>query len=67
MMSKGGYGKETDGRSPSGVVPDEPAPLKELEDRLMDKLLRRVCKETDSEGSGEPKVGIRQGYKKRCP
>ena len=61
MSEKGGLGKETDERLPSGVVPDEPATLKELEDRLMDRLLRRVREETDSEGSGELKVGIRHG------
>ena len=37
------------------VVPDEPAALKELEDRLMDRLLLKVREESGSEGSVEPK------------
>ena len=41
--------------STSKVIPEEPAALQELEDRLMDKLLRKVREEAGSEEPGEPK------------
>ena len=36
-------------------IPEEPATLQELEDRLMDRLLCKVCEEAGSEEPGEPK------------
>ena len=53
----GEEGKETrkEGESASKVSPDEPAVLQELEDRVWDRLLRKVREEAGSEEPGEPK------------
>jgi len=39
----------------SEVIPDEPAVLQELEDRVLDRLLRKVREEAGSEEPGELK------------
>ena len=53
MSGKEEKGQKKDGESTAKVIPDEPAALQELEDRLMDRLLRKVRKESGSEELGE--------------
>ena len=55
MSGEEGKGTRKDGESTSKVIPDEPAVLRELEDRVLDRLLRKVCEEAGSEEPGEPK------------
>ena len=55
MSGKEGKGTKKDGESTAKVLPDEPAALQELEDRLMDRLLRKVREESGSEELGELK------------
>ena len=49
MSSEEGKGTKKDGESTAKVIPDEPATLQELEDRLMDRLLGKVREESGSE------------------
>ena len=42
---------DKEGETSSLVIPEEPA---ELEDRLIEKLLRKVREESGSDESGEP-------------
>ena len=53
MSSEEGKGTKKDGESTAKVTPDEPAALQELEDRLIDRLLRKVREESGSEELGE--------------
>ena len=64
-MSEKGEGTRKEGQStskdiPSSGIPDEPAALQELEDRLMVRLLRRVRQESGSEETGELNTQIKQ-------
>ena len=49
MSDEEGKGTKKDGESTAKIIPDEPAALQELEDRLMDRLLRKVREESGSE------------------
>ena len=55
MSGEEGKGTRKDGESTSKVIADEPAVLQELEDRVLDRLLRKVREEAGSEEPGEPK------------
>ena len=55
MSGEEGKGTKKDGESTAKVIPDEPAVLQELEDRLMDRLLRKVREESGLEELGELK------------
>ena len=55
MSGEEGKGTKKDGESTGKVIPEEPAALQELEDRLMDRLLRKVCEESGSEELGKLK------------
>ena len=54
MSGKEGKGTKKDGESTVKVIPDESAVLQELEDQLMDRLLRKVREESGSEELGLP-------------
>ena len=62
MSCEEGKGTKKDGESTAKVIPDEPAVLQELEDRLMDRLLRKVREESGSEELGELKNTYRHPY-----
>ena len=55
MSGDKGKGTKKDGESTAKVIPEEPVALQELEDRLMDRLLRKVREESGSEELGELK------------
>ena len=55
MSDEEGKGTTKDGELTAKVIPDEPAALQELEDRLMDRLLHKVREESGLEELGEPK------------
>ena len=49
MSGEEGKGTKKDRESMAKVIPDEPAALQELDDRLMDRLLHKVREESGSE------------------
>jgi len=55
MSGEEGKGTRKDGESTSKVIPDEPAVLQELEDRVLHRLLHKVREEAGSEEPDEPR------------